>query len=204
VRWLSPDEASHRRGRELATVVSDLERGCGVEVLDGRSRRQVERYLRSLPERQREAIEVVSIDPYDAYRQAIHNELTGARIVVDHFHLVRGANTTLDSLRRERQREAGRRRPKGARRSGKGAGWQRDLYRARHRLLNTRVRLTEPERRRLWPSELLAPAERPERRGRPHDSLLAASRSSARRGRPTPPPPCRSAMRRPTAASAGA
>jgi transposase len=148
-RRLSLDEAHHRRGRELATVVSDLDRGCVVELLDGRSRRRVERYLRSLPEGNRRAIEVVSIDPYEAYRQAIHNELPGARIVVDHFHLVRGANTALDSVRRERQRDHARRRPKGARRSGKGASWRQDLYRARHRLLKARQRLTERERRRL-------------------------------------------------------
>jgi transposase len=148
-RRLSLDEAHHRRGRELATVVSDLDRGCVVEVLDGRSRRRVERHLRSLPELNRRAIEVVSIDPYEAYRQAIHNELPWARIVVDHFHLVRGANTALDSVRRERQREHARRRPKGARRSGKGASWRQDLYRARHRLLKARERLTERERRRL-------------------------------------------------------
>jgi transposase len=149
-RRLSLDEAHHRRGQELATVVSDLDRRRVVEVLDGRSRRRVERYLRSLPERQRTAIEVVSIDPYEAYRQAIQNELPWARIVVDHFHLVRGANTALDSVRRERQREHGRRpKPKGTRRSGKGASWRRDLYRARHRLLKASERLTESERRRL-------------------------------------------------------
>ena len=148
-RRLSLDEAHHRRGRELATVVSDLDRRCVVEVLDGRSRRRVERHLRSLPEGNRHAIEVVSIDPYEAYRQAIHHELPRARIVVDHFHLVRGANTALDSVRRERQRDHARRRPKGARRSGKGASWRQDLYRARHRLLKARQRLTERERRRL-------------------------------------------------------
>jgi transposase len=148
-RRLSLDEAHHRRGRELATVVSDLDRRRVVEVLDGRSRRRVERYLRSLPERHREAIEVVSIDPYEAYRQAIRNELPWARIVVDHFHLVRGANTALDSVRRERQREHARRRPKGARRSGKGASWRQDLYRVRHRLLKANERLSERERRRL-------------------------------------------------------
>jgi transposase len=114
-RRLSLDEAHHRRGRELATVVSDLDLGHVVEVLDGRSRRRVERYLRSLPERHRDAIEVVSIDPYEAYRQAIWAVLPWARIVVDHFHLVRGANTALDSVRRERQREHGRGRPKGTR-----------------------------------------------------------------------------------------
>jgi transposase len=148
-RRLSLDEAHHRRGRELATVVSDLDRRCVVEVLDGRSRRRVERYLRSLPEAHREAIELVSIDPYEAYRQAIHNELPGARIVVDHFHLVRGANSAVDSVRRERQRAAGRRRPKGARRSGQRATWRPELYRARHRLLKAKERLTERERRRL-------------------------------------------------------
>jgi transposase len=68
--------------------------------------------------------------------------------VVDHFHLVRGANTALDSVRRERQRGAGRRRkPKGARRSGKGASWRQDLYRAR--LLKANEKLIERDRRRL-------------------------------------------------------
>jgi transposase len=148
-RRLSLDEAHHRRGRELATVVSDLDRRRVVEVLDGRSRRRVERYLRSLSDDARRAIEVVSIDPYHAYRQAIRAELPHARIVVDHFHLVRGANTALDSVRRERQRQHGRRRPKGARRSGKAATWQPELYHTRHRLLKARERLTERDRRRL-------------------------------------------------------
>ena len=92
---------------------------------------------------------MVSIDPYDAYRQAIRAELPHARIVVDHFHLVRGANTALDSVRRERQRAVGRRRPKGTRRSGHHARWRPELYHARHRLLKARERLTERDRRRL-------------------------------------------------------
>jgi transposase len=148
-RRLSLDEAKHRRARELATVVSDLDRQRVVEVLDGRIRRCVERYLRSLPEERRRAIEAVSIDPYEVYRQTIRHELPWARIVVDHFHLVRGANTALDSVRRVRQRDAGRRKPQGARRSGKAASWRRDLYRARHRLLKAGERLTERERHRL-------------------------------------------------------
>jgi transposase len=52
-RRLSLDEAHHRRRRELATVVSGLDRRRVVEVLDGRSRRVVERYLRSLAEEDR-------------------------------------------------------------------------------------------------------------------------------------------------------
>jgi transposase len=123
-RRLSLDEAHHRRGHELATVISDLDRSRVIEVLDGRSRRTVERYLRSLPKRQRDSIEIVSIDPYEAYRQAIQAALPGAKIVADRFHSVRGANTALDAVRRQRQRSAARKRPKGVRRSGKGATWR--------------------------------------------------------------------------------
>jgi transposase len=148
-RRLSLDEAHHRRGHELATVVSDLDRRCVIEVLDGRDRRTVERWLSALPAQVRAGIEVVSIDPYDGYRQAIRAALPDARIVCDHFHLVRGANAALDAVRRERQRQATARRPKGVRRSGQHAAWRPELYRARHRLLKARERLTERERRRL-------------------------------------------------------
>lgn len=149
VRRLSLDEAHHRRGRELATVISDLDRRRVVEVLDGRSQRVVVDYLRSLPPEHRRAIEVVSIDPYEAYRQAIRAELPRARIVADRFHLVRGANAALDAVRRERQRQIGRRRPKGVRRSGQLATWAPELYRARRLLAKARERLSERERRRL-------------------------------------------------------
>ena len=149
VRRLSLDEAHHRAGRELATVISDLDRRRVVEVLDGRSQRVVAAYLRGLSPRQRRAIAVVSIDPYEPYRQAIRAELPRARIVADRFHLVRGANTALDSVRRERQRQAGRRRPKGARRSGHLATWAPELFRARRLLAKGAERLSERERRRL-------------------------------------------------------
>jgi transposase len=148
-RRLSLDEAHHRRSHELATVVSDLDRRRVIEVLDGRSRRIVERYLRSLREPERRAIRVVSIDPYEAYRQAIQNDLPWARIVVDHFHLVRGANTALDSVRRDRQRQRATRRPKGIREQAHRDRWKPELYRARHLLLKASERLTERDRRRL-------------------------------------------------------
>jgi transposase len=149
-RRLSLDEAAHRSGHELATVISDLDRRRVIEVLDGRSRRTVQRWLQALSEADRRSIEVVSIDPYEAYRQAIRAELPHARIVVDHFHLVRGANTALDTVRRDRQRLARTsKRPKGVRRARRYASWRKDLFHARHRLLKARERLTPRQRRQL-------------------------------------------------------
>jgi hypothetical protein len=40
-RKLSLDETHHRRGHELATDVSDPDRRCVLEVIDGRTRRRL-------------------------------------------------------------------------------------------------------------------------------------------------------------------
>lgn len=147
-RRLSLDEAHHRRGHELATIVSDPDNRCVVEVLEGRSRRVVERYLRSLPAAEREAIRAVSIDPYDAYRQAVRQELPQAQIICDPFHLVRGANEALDTVRRQRQRQPALRRRQQGRKPRKES-WRQQLFRARHRLLKARERLSFQQRQSL-------------------------------------------------------
>jgi transposase len=147
-RRLSLDEAHHRRGHELATIVSDPDSRRVVEVLEGRSRRIVERYLRSLPAAERQAIRAVSIDPYDAYRQAVRAQLPRAQIICDPFHLVRGANEALDTVRRQRQRQpAPRRRQQG--RKPRKESWRQQLFRGRHRLLKARERLSFHQRQSL-------------------------------------------------------
>jgi len=146
-RRLSLDEAQHRRRRELVTVCSDLDRRCVLEVLEGRSGRLIERYLRSLSPAQQAAIEVVAIDPWDPFRRAIRTALPQARIVCDPFHLVRAANDALDQVRRERQRFRRRTHPVG--REQRSGGFRPELYRARRTLLRGAERLSERERRRL-------------------------------------------------------
>jgi transposase len=146
-RRLSFDEAAHRKGYgNLATVVSDLDRRCVHEVLDGRSRAVVERYLGSLGKEERLGVEVVCIDLYDPYRSAVRAMLPTAKIVADPFHVVRGAGEALDSVRRARQRQL---RAKEQGRKTLRASWNPRLYRARHLLLRAKERLTAAQRRRL-------------------------------------------------------
>ncbi len=121
-RRLSLDEAHHRRGRELATVVSDLDRWRVIDVIAGCTRKVIERWLTALPDDLRAGIEVVSIDPSEAHRQAIWTALPDARIVCDRFHLVRGASAALDAVRRERQRNGAPRSP------AEGRGPQRPTH----------------------------------------------------------------------------
>jgi|GEM_PF-892138 len=146
-RRLSLDEAAHRKGYgNLATVLSDLDRRRVHEVLDGRSGAVVARYLGSLSEQERSAVEVVCIDPYDPFRRAVRAELPNAQIVADPFHVVRGAGEALDTVRRARQRQ--RRAAVHGKRALR-ASWEPRLYRARHLLLRGGERLSEAQRRRL-------------------------------------------------------
>jgi transposase len=164
-RWISLDEAAHRRNRELPTVISAPEQRRVLDVIPGRSKQAVQQWLQALPADVAANIKVVSIDPYDAYRRAIQAELPQAVIVCDPFHLVRGAGTAMDSVRRDRQRIArtSGRLAHGARQSGKQHNWQPELYRSRRRLLSAHERLDpsnaaklqalfalDPEMRRAW------------------------------------------------------
>jgi transposase len=130
-------------------VVSDADRRCLIEVLDGRDRRTAERWLSAARRRSRPDRGWSRTTPYGAYRQAIHAALPPAGIVCGYSHHVRGADAALgcgaprapargpcpQAQGRAAQRPARRRRP--------------ELYRARHRLLKVRERLTERERPRL-------------------------------------------------------
>jgi len=99
-RRISFDEAAHRNGsHHLCTVISDLDRKRVHDVLDGRTRRIVERFPDTLTVAEYERVEVVCIDLHEPYRQAIRCKLPNAKIVVDPFHVVRGAGEALDTVR---------------------------------------------------------------------------------------------------------
>ena len=149
-RRLSLDEAHHRRGRELATVVSDLDRRRVIEVLDGRSRRRVERYLRALPDRRARARSRSSRSTPTtptAKRSAPSCRTRGSSSTTSTWSAAPTPRWTPSAA--SANAPSGARRPKGTRRSGHHARWRPELYHARHRLLKARERLTERERRRL-------------------------------------------------------
>ena len=87
----------------LVTGVVDLDRGQLVDVIPARSATAVESWLASKPTRWAERIRHAMIDPYQPYATALANEVPGAKLVVDHFHLIRLANHALDEVRRRVQ-----------------------------------------------------------------------------------------------------
>ena len=119
-----------------------------LDVLDGRSRPIVARYLRGLSDAERRAIQVVSIDPMSptAPRSGPSSPTRGSWSTTSTSSAA--PNTALDTVRRDRQRQAASRIRRGSRQADT-AGWRQDLFRARHRLLRARERLTLRQRQQL-------------------------------------------------------
>jgi transposase len=104
-RYLAIDEIAVAKGHRYLTVVMDLERGAVVFVGDGKGAKALKPFWKRLrPSRAR--IEAVAMDMSGAYQQAVSIHLPKAKIVFDHFHVIKLFNEKLSDLRRALYREA--------------------------------------------------------------------------------------------------
>jgi len=102
---ISLDEISIKKGHKYATVISGPKEKRVVDIIKGRSAREVKEALKVYPESVREKVGVVVIDRYKPYRCALEEVLPQAKVVVDKYHLVEDVNKALDDLRKRVQQE---------------------------------------------------------------------------------------------------
>jgi transposase len=120
VRVLGIDEiAQHKGHRDFVCVLSDIERGKVIEVLKSRTKAALETYFDGLLPSQRAAIEVVSIDMWEAYADVARTKVPQATIVVDRFHVMKNLQEKIQDARRAAQRQL----PKTTRDELKGLRW---------------------------------------------------------------------------------
>jgi len=99
------DEIAVAKGHRYLTVVMDLKSGAVVFVGDGKGADALKPFWKRLrPSKAK--IEAVAMDMSAAYRQAVSTHLPKAKIVFDHFHVVKLFNDKLSDLRRALYREA--------------------------------------------------------------------------------------------------
>jgi transposase len=103
--YIAIDEIAIAKGHRYLTVVMDLESGAVVFVGDGKGADALKPFWKRLrPSRAK--IEAVAMDMSAAYRQAVSIHLPEAKIVFDHFHVIKLFNEKLSDLRRALYREA--------------------------------------------------------------------------------------------------
>jgi transposase len=104
LRTLAIDEISNGKGHKYLTVVLDLESGAAVFVGEGKGADALIPFWKKLGCR-RKKIRSVAVDMSPAYTEAIRENLPGATLVYDHFHVIKLYNEKLSGLRRELYRE---------------------------------------------------------------------------------------------------
>ena len=101
---LGLDEIALRKGHRdfVVIVTARLKHGRIVllGVLENRQKETVIEFLRSIPQRLKRSIVSACCDMYEGYTEAIREELSHVRLVIDRFHVARAYRTGLDHLRK--------------------------------------------------------------------------------------------------------
>ena len=106
VRRIAIDEINIGKGHRYLTVVLDLDSGRVLFVGDGKGADALNPFWRRVKRCKQCKIKSVAIDMSPAYISAVSANLPKARIVFDHFHIVKLCNEMLTKLRRAMYREA--------------------------------------------------------------------------------------------------
>src|SRR5215212_1892903 len=105
VAALGLDETSFLKATRVAptrwvTGLVDLEHGQLLDLVADRTRAAMDHWLGAQPRGWLAGVATVALDPWRGYASALVAPLGHARVVVDHFHAIRLANTVLDQVRR--------------------------------------------------------------------------------------------------------
>jgi len=157
LKIIAIDEINVGKGRFL-TLVLDLVGGAVVHVGESRKGAALDPFWRRL-RASRAKIEAVAMDMSNAYRRAVLDNLPGAKIVFDRFHIMKLYNKKLSDFRRELQREVSAEQHQVL----KGTRWllltNRDTLKKKSpeklRKLDRALRLNEPLAKAYYMKELL-------------------------------------------------
>jgi transposase len=109
---IAVDEKSFAKGHKYETLVCDHGRGTVEYVADHHEQESLEQYYRQFTEKQRETVQVVTMDMWDPFIAATRNQIPHweKKIVFDRFHVMRHVTVAVDDVRKEehkRLRERG-------------------------------------------------------------------------------------------------
>lgn len=99
------DEKAIRKRHQYATILTDLDSGRVVEVVEKRTKQAAKELLENLPDKVSQSIEAVAMDMWPAYIGAVEDVLPEAAIVFDRFHIKKHLNEAVDRVRRKENRK---------------------------------------------------------------------------------------------------
>jgi len=113
----------HRNYVVIVTARLAEDRVVILAVLPDRQKDTVVEFLRSIPERLKQSIHTVCCDMYEGFSEAVREELSHVRIVIDRFHVARAYRDGLDNLRKQELRRLKQELPATQSQQLKGSLW---------------------------------------------------------------------------------
>lgn len=105
LRYVGIDEKSFQKGQSYISVMTDQEGARVIDVTKGRTEESATTLWNTLTKEQRESIEAVSIDMWQAYENSVEANAPQAEIVFDKFHIAKHLNEAVDKVRRAEHNE---------------------------------------------------------------------------------------------------
>lgn len=100
VRHVGIDEKSFGKGHDYISVLTDIDGSRVLEVSEGRDETAADALWGALPEQQREQVEAVAMDMWQAFENSTAKQAPQADIVHDRFHVCKHLNEAVDQVRR--------------------------------------------------------------------------------------------------------
>lgn len=105
LRHAGMDEKNFKRGQSYVSVLTDVEAGRVLDVVEGRDQESAEKLWKTLPEEQRKQIEAVALDMWDPFMAAARSCVPDADQVHDKFHVAKYLSKAVDDVRKKEHRE---------------------------------------------------------------------------------------------------
>jgi transposase len=99
--YVGLDEKSFGSGQDYVSVLSDLDHGRVLEVVEGCDQNSGSQLWQSLPETQRQNIQAAAMDMSASFASATAERAPQAVIVHDKFHVAKMLNEAVDRVRRK-------------------------------------------------------------------------------------------------------
>jgi transposase len=107
LRILAVDEISLTQGQQgYMTVVLDYLTGRVVWLGQGRKAETLDAFFAGMTQAQKQAIQAVAMDMWEAFVKSVRTHCPRAKIVFDLFHLVKAYGEVIDAVRRQEYKKA--------------------------------------------------------------------------------------------------
>ena len=101
IRHIGIDEKNFRRGHDYVTIMSDLDRGCVIDVAETNETKAIDSLWQAMPKKQRDGVVAVSMDMWEAFIHSTRKNVEQADIVHDKFHIVSQLCEAVNEVRKK-------------------------------------------------------------------------------------------------------